>query len=466
MSVVSFVVDNTDELTDKRSMSSSWVCPACSRRVPGAFAQCRCGQPAIETSDGIPDPAKVSTAVTAGPSILVQSVGLLLVAVAAFSGAVWWMNSRPATASRPEAAPASTISITAIAPEAPAIGAPEDLTADVPQADVPPVDPAGADSLEDLISRVMPAVVTIQTPSSRGSGFFVAADTILTNVHVVGTDSTVAIRWPDGTTTTARVESTAPAFDIAVLKVLGVRSGQAVIPLGAAAGVRIGEEVIAIGTPLGFLQNSVTRGIVSGLRDVGGATLVQTDAAINPGNSGGPLLDRSGRAVGVIKSGYVGADGLSFAVAIEHARAVLEGRTTPAPGLPSPPTQYQALSPAVASPADQRRLDAIRRFEEAIAQAARAADALDGQWASFTASCYQGRIAGAFDRPWFALWDARAMQGVVSSSCVPYFDDLRRRANDIRQAVVGIDEAARRADVYPGIRRDVLRKNRLDYWTK
>ena len=77
-----------------------------------------------------------------------------------------------------------------------------------------------------------------------------------------------------------------------------------------------------------------------------------------------------------------------------------------------------------------------------------------------------GRIAGTFDRQWFALWDTRAMQGVVSSNCGPYFDDFRRRANDIRQAVVGIDEAARRADVYPGTRRDVLRKHRLDYWTK
>ncbi len=397
-----------------------------------------------------------------------------MVALAAASGAVWWVNGSQTTSSPPVAAPGPATasaarrppaSVEAVTPATPPLEAPEDLAVDTPHADIPPVDAAPSGSLEDLISRVMPAVVTIQTPSSRGSGFFVAADTIITNVHVVGTEPTVTIRRPDGTTTTARVEATAPAFDIAVLKVLGVRTGQAVIPLGATAAVRIGEEVIAIGTPLGFLQNTVTRGIVSGLRDVGGATLVQTDAAINPGNSGGPLLDRSGRAVGVIKSGYVGADGLSFAVAIEHARAVLEGRTQ-APGAPSAPTQYQTLSPAVASPTDQRRLDAIRAFEGAIAQVARAADALDGQWTSFMASCYEGRIVGTFDRPWFALWDQRAMQGVVSSNCSPYFDDLRRRANEIRQAVVGIDEAARRADIYPGIRRDVLRKHRLDYWSR
>jgi S1-C subfamily serine protease len=450
------------------------MCPVCARRVPSAQTQCRCGQPAIDVSQATADPPTPSAAAARAP-ILLQSAGLLVVAVAAFSGAMWWTTSRQAvvsqqvgaTDSRPSSAmrpaPASRPDFETAMP---AIEAPDDLAADAPQAKVPPADAGRSDSLEDLISRVMPAVVTIQTPTSRGSGFFVAPDTILTNVHVVGTDSSVTIRRPDGTTTTARVESTAPAFDIAVLKVLGVRTDQAIIPLGTAAGVRIGEEVIAIGTPLGFLQNTVTRGIVSGLRDVSGATLVQTDAAINPGNSGGPLLDRDGRAVGVIKSGYVGADGLSFAVAIEHARAVLEGRTAPAPGTASSPTQYQVLSPAVASPGDQRRLDAIRAFEQAIAQAARAADALDGQWKSFTASCYEGRIAGTFDRQWFALWDPRAMQGVVSSNCVPYFEDFRRRANGIRQSVVDIDETARRTGVYPGIRRDVLRKHRLDYWSK
>ena len=50
------------------------------------------------------------------------------------------------------------------------------------------------------------------------------------------------------------------------------------------------------------------------------------------------------------------------------------------------------------------------------------------------------------------------MQGVVASSCVPYFDDFRRRANDIQQAVTAADEAARLADIYPGTRRDVLRR--------
>jgi len=398
--------------------------------------------------------------------------GLIGVAAVAIAATVWWMSSRqpaspsamaaPATMStavQPAPAPASTRT----APLADPV--PDSLAATPP----PPEAPAAAttDSLEDLVTRVMPAVVTIQTPTSRGSGFFVAPDTLITNVHVVGTESTVTIRRPNGTTTTARVQATSPAFDIAVLKVFEVVSSQTIIPLGTAASVRIGEEVIAIGTPLGFLQNTVSRGIVSGLRDVGGATLVQTDAAINPGNSGGPLLNRSGAVIGIIKSGYVGSDGLAFAVAIDHARAVLAGRGDPS-GAATGSTEYQALSPAVAAPADQRRIDTTRAYEEAIGQLGRRADDLDGQWKSFVAQCYQGQIAGTFDRPWFALWDSRAMQGVVASSCTPYFEDLRRRATDIQRALSAIDEVARAADIYPGTRRDVLRKNRLDYagWTK
>ena len=58
--------------------------------------------------------------------------------------------------------------------------------------------------------------------------------------------------------------------------------------MGSAHSLRPGQEIIVIGSALGTLQNSVSRGIVSGLRTSGGATLVQTDAAANPGNSGGP----------------------------------------------------------------------------------------------------------------------------------------------------------------------------------
>jgi hypothetical protein len=149
-------------------------------------------------------------------------------------------------------------------------------------------------------------------------------------------------------------------------------------------------------------------------------------------------------------------------VAIDHARAVLAGRADPS-GASTGSTEYQALSPAVTAPGDQRRLDAARAYEEAIGLLARRADDLDGQRKSFIAQCYQGRIVGTFDRPWFALWDSRSMQGVVASSCTPYFDDLRGRATEIQRALGAVDEVARAESIFPGTRRDVLRKYRLDY---
>jgi hypothetical protein len=334
---------------------------------------------------------------------------------------------------------------------------------------VAPAAASAAPGLEEIISRVMPAVITVKTAASRGSGFFIAPDTVITNVHVVGGASSVTIVREQGRTSDARVETADPRYDIAVLKVWNPAADQATIAMGSVANARVGEEVIAIGTPLGFLRNTVSRGIISALREADGATLVQTDAAINPGNSGGPLLDRRGVAIGVIRAGYQGRDGLSFAVAIDHARAVVDRRSGPAPSAAAPPSDaYKALTPAVPSPSDERRLEAARAYEQAIAQLARRADALDSRWRTFTGSCYEGRIGGGFDRPWFALWDPRAMQGAVPPGCGVAFNDVRRTAQDIRDEVLAYEEAARQADVYPGTRRDVLRRYRLDYsgWSR
>ena len=396
-------------------------------------------------------------------SVGVQFAALLAIAVTALAGAFWWTNRHPPR-------PAMTQTSAPMPEPRDAAGStPEPLLNDVPETPDDPEPPApetvadepAVPALEDVISVVMPAVVTIQTGSSRGSGFFVTPDTLLTNVHVVGANSTVTVVRPNGTTTAARVQSTETAFDIAVLKVADILSNQTVIPLGTAGSIRLGEEVIAIGTPLGFLQNTVSRGIVSGVREVRGASLIQTDAAINPGNSGGPLIDRRGAVIGIVTSAYVNSNGLAFAVSVEHLRSALDGRSAAA-SLSDSGTAYDALAPTVTSPDDQRRADGVRAYEEAIGQLSTHADALDRDWKSFVSSCYQGRIVGAFDRDWFALWDGRAMQGVVSPGCVPYFNDLKRLAGEIRQAVIQNDEIARQVGIYPGTRRDVLHKYRLE----
>ena len=365
----------------------------------------------------------------------------------------------PLTKSGDQNAASPALAVATPAPAQPAPSASDEAEPSTPA-------PASA-SLEDLVSRVSPAVVVVETSSGRGSGFFVTPDTVLTNVHVVSSSASVTLRRPDGSTTPARVEAQSAPFDIAVLRASNPIADQPTLAMGSAANARVGQEVVAIGTPLGFLQNTVSRGIVSALRDVDGATMIQTDAAINRGNSGGPLLDRAGRVIGVIKSGYNGRNGLSFAVAFDHARTVLEGKTA-APSTTASTSQYRAISPAVASPADQRRDDAKKMFDQAIAQLARRADVLDIRWRAFRKNCYEGRIVGSFDREWYALWDQRAMQGAVAPGCGVFFGEFRQMADSIRDAVIAADEAARQADVYPGARRDVLQRWRLDYsgWTR
>src|SRR5262249_26880931 len=319
--------------------------------------------------------------------------------------------------------------------------------------------------LEDLISRSLPAVVRVETNEGLGTGFFISPDTILTNVHVVGNASTVTIRRAGGGTQTARVDARSPELDIAVVHIADANPDQPTLAMGSATRARAGQEVIALGSPLG-LQNTVTRGIVSAVREVGGLTLVQTDAAINPGNSGGPLLDRTGQVIGITSLGMRSAvaQGLSFAIAIEHAQALLAGNRTPSPAGSTPPsTLNQTMANGKApTDAEQSRDRASKAFEQAVAVQARRADQLDARWRSFVRACYAGQIGGSFDRPWFAIYDSRAMQGSVSPGCTDAFEDIQRVANEIRGAIGSLDEAARQADIYPGTRRDVLRRYRLD----
>jgi S1-C subfamily serine protease len=324
--------------------------------------------------------------------------------------------------------------------------------------------------LEELISRSLPAVVRIETSGGLGTGFFIAPDTILTNVHVVAGNASVTVRRADGTTVSGRVDATATELDIAIVHVSSPNPSQATLKMGSAGQVRAGQEVIALGSPLG-LQNTVTRGIVSAVREVGGLTLVQTDAAINPGNSGGPLMDRLGRVIGIATMGMRSevAQGLSFAVGIEHAQSLLAGkRPTGATGTPLTTLNQAMGNTPSASGADASRNRAAQTYEQAVATTARSADALDDRWRSFVRNCYAGQIVGTFDHPWFALWDTRAMQGAVSSGCDGGFADIRRVADDIRSTIIALEEAARQADVYPGTRRDVLRRYRLDNpaWTR
>ena len=178
--------------------------------------------------------------------------------------------------------------------------------------------------IEEIVTRTIPAVVTVDTRRGHGSGFFVAPDTLLTNAHVVHDYSTVVLRPSGGSPVFARVVTAARDVDLAVLRLDRAPERQVWLPLGSPSDVQLGAEVIAIGSPLG-LQNTVTRGIVSGIRTVKDVNVLQTDAAINPGSSGGPLIDRYGRVIGVTTLKLGGsAEAIGFAVSIQYARVLLE----------------------------------------------------------------------------------------------------------------------------------------------
>ena len=124
---------------------------------------------------------------------------------------------------------------------------------------------------------------------------------LLTNAHVVGSNSSGTATFADGTTTPFRVIGADPLSDLAVVRAEGPTPPPA--KLGDASNLLVGQLVVAVGNPLG-LAGSVTAGVVSALgRSLptrSGGTLriiddvIQTDAALNPGNSGGALANSVG----------------------------------------------------------------------------------------------------------------------------------------------------------------------------
>jgi hypothetical protein len=303
---------------------------------------------------------------------------------------------------------------------------------------------------EDVIAKSLPAVVSVD---GKASAFFVAHDRALTNAHVVRGSSRIALKAADGTAASAIVLKTDETYDIAVLQVLDAKQDQPFLALGSALDMRAGQEVIAIGSPYG-LSNSVSRGVISALRHKGSVVVIQTDAAINPGNSGGPLLDASGRVVGINSFGALFAQNLGFAVAAEHARAIVEGRSPMLEGLvlggeldPGP------RAPTSVAQAERTRQDAEAQLARRLEQMAHEARNLDVAVNRYLANFFSGRIEGALERPLFALLTDGAFQGIFADGSEGQLEELRRFAIKLRDAVNEADENARRADVAPGQRR-------------
>jgi hypothetical protein len=374
---------------------------------------------------------------------------ILAVALAGAGGAglVLWLQGRRAA---PIAAPTTAASAQPHAAE--------------PVTAVPgPAAPVAPASVEDVLTKALPAVVVVETSSGRGSAFFVDRDRLITNHHVIVGQSYVKLRLADNTLLDARILATAPDYDLAVLGLMQAGPDRPFLALGTIQEVRQGQEVLAIGTPYGVFQNTVTRGVVSSLRQLDKVVVLQTDTAINPGNSGGPLLDHAGRVLGVNTMGFRGGQGLNFAVAIDHAKALLEGRPLALDFVKATPGAKPLQLGNGATETDRAREAGLRRYEDHLAALARACDQMEASFARFLAYYWDGKVVGSFDRSFYALWEPGALQGGPVKGYEYRITELRQAADQLRQALREVEEQARRDDVFPGTRRELRKRYRLEH---
>jgi serine protease Do len=212
-------------------------------------------------------------------------------------------------------------------------------------------------SVKELVQTYGEAVVSIETPSAKGSGFIVNPEGYaITNAHVIqGETRIAAVLYQNvpGGLARRRIENVEivalnPFFDLALIKLppqkdLKLRH----VVLGSLDEVHAGDGVFAVGNPLG-LERSVSQGIVSNRnRNIEGQIYLQTDAAINPGNSGGPLFSLRGEVIGVTSRGARAdvADNLGFAIPVSYVKDFLRNREAFSYDKENPNTGYRYLDP-------------------------------------------------------------------------------------------------------------------------
>ena len=207
-------------------------------------------------------------------------------------------------------------------------------------------------TIVDVVKQVGPSVVHVHvrhgnegstrlrgSSEGTGSGLIVTPDGyIATNSHVVENATATQIALPDGSSFQAEIVGQDEATDLALLRVSSP-SNLPAARLGNSDQLQVGQIAIAIGNPYGF-QNTVTAGVISAvgrsLRSRTGRPIedvIQTDAPLNPGNSGGPLVDSSGRVIGINTAIIQYAQGICFAIPVNTVRWVItlllrEGKIT------------------------------------------------------------------------------------------------------------------------------------------
>lgn len=220
------------------------------------------------------------------------------------------------------------------------------------------------DFLPELVRRVKPSAVAIEAfdakgvAISRGSGFFVAEDRVITNRHVIERSNRVVVHLVDGKKFVAKgVLAVDGEGDLALLQV-DVPKGLG-IPLQFVRNVpQEGESIVVIGNPLG-LEGSVSDGIVSAVREISGyGKIIQITAPISAGSSGSPVVNMAGQVVGVATLQAAEGQSLNFAVPAERISRLRV-------------TSLQTVSSLTADTLKNKRAMAERSYSQGVAQLSR-----------------------------------------------------------------------------------------------
>ena len=185
-------------------------------------------------------------------------------------------------------------------------------------------------SVSDVVAFASQSVVRIEIEMGNGrigigSGFIVREDGLLvTNSHVVNSNTVAMITLSDGIKKMGQVLVTDEKSDLALIKIDA--ENLAVLEFGDSSELLLGQEIIVIGYPKGLVGSAtITKGLVSAIRKnlFGLNSVIQTDAALNPGNSGGPMLDLTGKVIGVAQAKITDSEGLNLGIPSEEVEPVI-----------------------------------------------------------------------------------------------------------------------------------------------
>ncbi|MDP8212244.1 MAG: trypsin-like peptidase domain-containing protein [Candidatus Zapsychrus exili] len=178
--------------------------------------------------------------------------------------------------------------------------------------------------VEDIVREYGGSIVSVFSGEAQGSGFIISSDGyIVTNSHVVNGDSSVTIKMIEENKVYSNVQVVKDnkIRDIALLKI-NSNDSFAPVMLGDSDSAVEGERIVALGNPKG-LENTVSDGLVSSIREMDGTKVLQISAPISSGSSGGPLFNMRGEVIGVTTFTIVEGQNLNFAISINYVKEEL-----------------------------------------------------------------------------------------------------------------------------------------------